>query len=108
MLGSAMAWVYDLHPMDAPIHTLAVRYIWWKTPEEASRSPRRVMAQVMNLGTYPDVRTLEKTVGAEKLAEVLRLAEPGWFSPRSWHFWHRRLRIVRSGPVPALPARQLA
>lgn len=92
-----------------PIHALAAKYIWWQAPEEAARRPRRVMAQVMDLGTFADVRTLEKTAGAQALADVIDQAEPGWFSARSWHFWHHRLGLVPSGrPVPDLPMRRFA
>jgi hypothetical protein len=98
---------YDFSMVPA-LHAMAAKYIWWHTPEEAARRPGRVMAQVMDLGTFADVRVLEKAVGAEALAEVIRHAEPGWFSPRSWHFWHRRLGLARDGAVPALPVRHFA
>jgi hypothetical protein len=93
--------------MTVPIRDWAAKYIWWQTPEEAARYPRRVMAQVMDLGTFADVRALEKLVGPEALAAVIRHAEPGWFSARSWHFWHRRLGLAVAGVVPAMPARCL-
>lgn len=94
--------------MKLAIHDWAAKYIWWQTPEEAARHPRRVMAQVMDLGTFADVRSLEKAAGPDALAEVIRQAEPGWFSPRSWHFWHRRLGMAASGAVPAMPVRRFA
>lgn len=94
--------------MSVPLQALAAKYIWWQTPRDAARWPRRVVAQVMDLGTYADVRDLERTAGAEVLAEVIRHAEPGWFSPRSWHFWHRRLGLAKGGNVPALPVRRFA
>ena len=94
--------------MTSVLHDWAAKYIWWQTPEEAALRPQRVMAQVMDLGTFADVRSLEKTAGPEALAEVTRHAEPGWFSPRSWHFWHRRLGLVPVGAVPALPVRRFA
>lgn len=56
---------------------LATRYIWWKTPEEAMQSPRRVVAQVMNLGDFEDMRLLAEAVGEEELRETLRHAEIG-------------------------------
>jgi hypothetical protein len=94
--------------MTSAIHAWAARYIWWQKPEEAMRWPRRVMAQVMDLGTFADVRSLEKLVGAEVLAEVIQHAEPGWFSPRSWNFWHCRLGLAVDGVVPAMPVRRFA
>ena len=92
--------------MQSLVHALAAKYIWWQVPEEAAARPLRVMAQVMDLGTYEDVRKLEKSAGEQTLAEVVRQAEPGWFSPRSWHFWHHRLGLVGSGRVPDLPVRR--
>jgi len=94
--------------MTASLQAMAAKYIWWQTPEEAALRPRRVVAQVMDLGTFADVRALEKMVGPEALTEVIRRAEPGWFSPRSWHFWHRRLGLASTGVVPALPVRCFA
>lgn len=32
------------------LRDLAKKYIWWMTPEQAMENPKRVMAQVMNLG----------------------------------------------------------
>ena len=94
--------------MTPALRDWAAKYIWWQTPGEAARRPRRVMAQVMNLGTLADVRALEKLVGAEASAEMVRHAEPGWFSPRLWHFWHCRLGSAVAGAVPAMPVRRLA
>lgn len=94
--------------MTVPIHAMAAKYIWWQKPEEAAQRPQRVMAQVMDLGTFADVRALEKTAGPVALAEIIRHAEPGWFSPRSWHFWHRRLGLAAAGTVPAMPVRRFA
>lgn len=106
-LGGGDGVLYD-ESMPAPLHDLAAKYIWWQTPEVAELQPLRVMAQVMDIGTFADVRTLEETVGSQALVEVIRHAEPGWFSPRSWHFWHRRLGMADSGNVPHLPARCFA
>lgn len=72
--------------MPRAIHDWASEYIWWQTMEEAVLRPRRVMAQVMDFGTFADVRALEKAAGLVALADVNRHAEPGWVSPRSWHF----------------------
>lgn len=104
-LGRRNGSLYICH-VQVPIHALAAKYIWWQKPEEAARRPDRVMAQVMDLGTFADVRMLEKTAGDKALAEVIRQAEPGWFSPRSWHFWHHRLGLVTAGLVPPMPSRR--
>ena len=78
---------------------LAGRYIWWKTPEEAVRYPDRVLAQVMDIGTFEDCRRMRAAFGDDRLRRVLRHAEAGWFRPRSWAFWQAALEID-AGPRP--------
>jgi hypothetical protein len=91
------------------IRALAQRYIWWKTPDEALRFPLRVVAQIMELGVAKDCALMKEYFGREKMVQALREAEPGWFSPRSWNFWHYRLGITKIGEeVPPLPIRQFA
>ncbi len=90
------------------LRTLAARYVWWKTEEQALLYPERVVAQVMNLGTFEDVQWLEQLVGEEAMKRVLRGAEAGEFTPRSWHYWHYRLGLSRPGEVPPLPTRKIA
>jgi hypothetical protein len=52
------------------------------------RQPDRVIAQVLEFGDFDS---------------VLRRAQPGWFSPRSWSYWHLKLGLSASGAVPPLP-----
>ena len=42
----------------AALKKFALKYIWWKTPDEAVDTPERVIAQVMNIGDYWDVQEL--------------------------------------------------
>lgn len=86
----------------------AVKYIWWKTPDEAVAMPKRVVAQVMNLGDYVDVQSLILQVGDDVLRDVLAHAEVGQFTPRSWAYWHYRLDVSNVNQVPALPVRKFA
>ena len=90
------------------VRDMAVKYIWWMTPEEASRRPERVLAQVMDLGDFDDVQALSRAVGEDRLREVLVRAEAGWFRPRSWAYWHHRLGLTEAGGVPPLPVRRFA
>lgn len=90
------------------IHPLARKYVWWKTPDEAARSPERVIAQVMNIGDYADVQSLAAQVGDAVLADVLTHAQAGEFNPRSWVYWHYRLGMASLGNVPAMPSRTIA
>lgn len=50
------------------LKTLARKYIWWKTPDEAITMPERVIAQVMNIGDYSDVRFSSHTKTIKRLA----------------------------------------
>jgi len=92
----------------ACLRTLAARYIWWKTPEQAILYPDRIAAQVMNLGTWEDLTAMVETTGEEYLRGVLSRAEAGQLNPRSWHYWHYRLGLADFGrvPVPPLPVRR--
>ena len=90
------------------LKSLARKYVWWKTPEEAVLMPERVIAQVMNIGDYSDVQRLASQVGDEVLRDVLTRAEAGQFNERSWAYWHYRLGLSSPGHVPALPERRFA
>src|SRR5829696_3250143 len=72
---------YDV-PMQSPpedlIETLGRKYMWWPPVGGEPHPPARIIAQVMNLGTYEDIRRLEGVVTPERLAEVMRAAQPGW------------------------------
>lgn len=86
---------------------LSEKYIWWVPARPVLDFPARVISQVMELGTFEDIRRLEQAFGEARLAEVLRNAEPGWFSARSWRFWHYRLGLAREGQAPPPPERVL-
>ena len=45
---------------------LARKYIWWKSPDEAMRTPQGVIAQVMNLGDYDDVQIMANWLTSAK------------------------------------------
>lgn len=89
------------------IRKKAARYIWWETPEEAMAQPARVVAQVMNLGTFEDAQELLRLLGEEFFRDALRHSEAGWFNAKSWHYWHYALGLCRpKDPVPAMPVRK--
>lgn len=98
---------YSMMPFDpASLLPFVRKYIWWTTPEVAISMPARVAAQVMNLGDYDDVLALVALTGDDYLREILRRAEIGQFSPRSWAYWHYRLGLAAPGQVPAMPTRR--
>ena len=89
------------------LRPMAARLIWWQPPEQALRRPERVIAQVMDIGDFDTLQQLRRRLGDGRLAQVLQQAEAGWFTPRSWTYWHRKLGITPTGPVPPLPQRRL-
>jgi len=90
------------------LKTLAAKYIWWMTPDEALKRPERVVIQVMNIGDFGDVTEVIDAVGEEAATELLIHSEAGQFSPRSWHYWHYRLGLAEPGHVPPLPVRRIS
>jgi len=93
-------------PSPALMHRMAQRYIWWQPPEVSVRDPRRVIAQVMDVGTLEDIQSLAEAVGRNTLFGVLKFARPGWFRPRSWAFWHTVLGPSTAGRIPPIPSRR--
>ena len=91
------------------VRTLAARYLWWQSAEESLARPRRVIAQVLDLGTMEDCALIERHFTRTELRAALRHAEPGWFRPRSWTYWHYRLGLTPwGGEVPEPPSRVLS
>jgi hypothetical protein len=86
----------------------ATKYVRWKASDEALAHPERIVAQIMNIGDYDDVRALLKLLGEEYLRAVLQGAEAGEFNERSWVYWHYRLGVSEPGKVPTLPERRVA
>jgi hypothetical protein len=65
-----------------------------------------MVAQIMHLGTYDDIRQLERLLGHATLATVMRQSQPGWFDNRSWDFWRGRLTHAgETGILTAPPKR---
>jgi hypothetical protein len=87
------------------LRPLAARLIWWQPAQQSLRHPDRVIAQVLELGTFEDGEVLRQALGDRRLAQVLKRAEPGWFSPRSWTDWQQKLGLADSGSIPPLPRR---
>lgn len=92
----------------ALLKRLAGKYVWWKTADEAVAMPERVIAQVMNIGDYPDAQELATQLGDKVLIDVLSHAEAGQFNARSWAYWHYRLGLAIVDHVPPLHVRRLA
>ncbi|MBS0530707.1 MAG: hypothetical protein JSS22_15165 [Proteobacteria bacterium] len=79
------------------------KYLWWEPVGAGVHSDERIIAQTMNLGTFDDIVLLEQTVGAADLVGIMKRAEPGWFSDRSWEFWRGRLSYRTGEAIPDEP-----
>jgi hypothetical protein len=91
---------------DELIAELAHKYIWWEPIGDSAPTAERVIAQVMDIGGYDDIRRMETTLGFDRLADVMTRAAPGWISPRSWSFWRGRLARETSRAIPEKPPRR--
>ena len=79
----------------------------WLSPEEALDYSERIVALVMNIGSFRDAAGLAETLGEDAMRAVLENAEAGQFNNRSWHYWHYRLGLAQPGRVPPLPVRRI-
>src|ERR1700753_4359991 len=71
---------------------LAARYVWWTPPEiVVSEGMPRLVASVMEMGTWEDASALMECVGINLFREVLKSPPAGAISNRSLAFWHYRL-----------------
>ena len=71
---------------------LAAKYVWWTPPNVVvSEEVPRLVANVMELGTWEDASTLIECVGTGPFMDVLRSPPAGVVSDRSLAFWHYRL-----------------
>lgn len=84
----------------------AKKYIWWESPEAVMPRPYRFLASAMNIGILEDYQHIRQEFDPKVLSDLLKNAEPGWFSERSWSFWHRVLELVDvNETVPPPPER---
>ena len=62
----------------------------------------------MDIGDWYDVEKVILAFGDERFKEVLQSAEVGQFSPKSWNFWHLKLKLVIYGvtSMPEMPTRK--
>lgn len=82
---------------------LARRYVWWQPPEQAARDVNRLLCQIMQLGTWEDVRLAKQVFGDDAFRAALRSAPPGVLDDRSWNFWHLNLFHAPPPPPPSRP-----
>jgi len=93
---------------DPRLLDLARRCIWWFAPEEALKYPQRVIARIMDMGTFEDIHELVGIVGEEALRQTLENAEAGQFRPRSWSYWQYLLNGLADDTLPSMPVRKVS
>ena len=91
---------------DALIARFGAKYMWWRPVGDAPHSEDRIIAQIMNFGTYDDILLLEDAVGRARLVEVMQRVQPGWLSDRSWEFWRGRLSYATGAAIADHPPRR--
>jgi hypothetical protein len=82
------------------------KYFWWEHVGTQPRSAVRILAQAMDQANFAEIRRLEMIVGARRLVEVVRQAEPGWLSDRSWELWRGRLALATGETFAEEPPRR--
>ena len=91
--------------MDYPLQNpemlrLAAKYVWWTPPDVVvSEEIPRLVANVMEMGTWEDATTLIERVGTGPFMDVLRSPPAGVISDRSLAFWHYRLGGQGTPPI---------
>ena len=88
------------------LRSLAKRYVWWLSADDALARPHFIATQVMEMGDYDDVLKLEAALGGAALVCALKEAGAGRLSERSWIYWHHRLGVA-GRRIPPLPRRTL-
>ncbi|MES1180999.1 MAG: hypothetical protein ABUL66_03960 [Verrucomicrobiota bacterium] len=78
------------------LKSIAAKLIWWQPPEISLQDVRRLVAQVMNLGSWEDVKFAQKQFGVAAFRDALEHSQPGWFEQDSWVIWHNAFEL----PVP--------
>ncbi len=90
-------------PVTSDLHHLAEKYVWWESPDRVVARRELLLCQLMQLGTWPDVRLARRLFGDQAFIDVLAKAPPGILDLKSWVYWHRFFGLE----VPPLPARPL-
>jgi hypothetical protein len=84
----------SVKPETSVLEHLARRYVWWTDPKRVvNESMPRLIASVMELGTWDDAETLRAIVGHEAFEEVALNPPQGIVSARSLAFWYARLGL---------------
>jgi len=100
---STHAGANDPDRLRSILRPLAERYNWFAAPEIALKNPIDFLARVMDLGTLDDICYVEDNIEPAAFRAAIERARVGDFRPRSWSFWHYRLRLIEPGAEPPDP-----
>ncbi len=81
---------------------VAKRVVWFESPEESLRQPKRFLAYLMTYGTLEEILIAKNYFSDDDFRIALRDAPPGIFDIRSWSYWNL---VYGQEPVPPLPQR---
>ncbi|MDR3155020.1 MAG: hypothetical protein LBW85_12330 [Deltaproteobacteria bacterium] len=83
----------------------ATIYVWWENSSKAFNDINRILTQVLNFGTFEDLKLMFALFSKSELTEVLDKAEAGYFNQRSWNFWNIYIRGCSLNDIPPIPKR---
>ena len=86
------------------LRKIARRVCWWQPAEETLADTPLFLCRLMALGTWDDAAFCLVHFGEDAFRSAIKSAPPGVLDPRSWHYWHHRLRLT---PVPPVPVRAI-
>jgi hypothetical protein len=86
--------------MDEELKAISRTLVWWQPPEDVGLD--YLTRRIMNRGTWPMVKAIERKVGEAEMKRCLATAELGEFSESAWNYWHLVFNIR---PTPPLPQR---
>jgi hypothetical protein len=90
--------------MTPEIEAWARKYIWWERSETAAQRPILLLCQLMQLGTWEDVKRARQLFGDAAFKQALEGAPPGVLDAKSWHYWHLFFGLApREQPRRSLP-----
>lgn len=82
---------------------VARELIWWQAPDKSLAEPRRLLAQVMALGTWQEVQEAKAAFGWSAFKDALLNLPAGIMDKRSWVYWRNYFGL----PEAEMPRRSL-
>lgn len=83
---------------------LAKHYVWWMAPSEAARTPKKIILQLLKMGTLEDYREGLGIWGRDAFIAALETMSPGDVDEKSWNYW----RLHYNLPPRSYPRREIS